>query len=292
MDAHLALKWDAVVGEGPVWDYRINQLYWVDILQGQLHRYDPQTKINQTYEIGQYVGAAVPCNKQGLILAMHHGWAFFNPENSQLSPISDPEADQPTNRFNDGKVDSHGRLWSGTMQINPQDPVGSLYMLDTNLEATVKIKDVFISNGLAWSDDDQWFYFIDSLRHKVSAYEFDPVSGDIKYHRDVFKVDPELGLPDGMTIDSLGNLWVAIYDGGCILCIDPKTGKVLEKIEVPAKKTSSCTFGGQGLDTLFITTISENTDPKTDPLAGSIFSVKPGVKGTKANFFGGLVNSD
>ena len=286
MKAELALKWNAVVGEGPVWDYRIQQLYWVDILGGHLHRYDPTNEINKTYEIGQYVGAAVPCYDRGLILAMHHGWAFFDETNSQLSPISDPEADKPANRFNDGKVDSRGRLWSGSMQINPQDPEGNLYMLDTNLEVSIKIKDVFISNGLAWSHDDQWFYFIDSLKHKVSAYAFKPETGEINYERDIYRIDPNLGLPDGMTIDAEGNLWIAIYDGGCILCVNPANGRVLEKIEVPAKKTSSCTFGGENLDTLFITTISENTDSEKDPLAGSIFAVRPGVKGVKASFFG------
>ncbi len=287
MKAELALKWDATVGEGPVWDYRIQQLYWVDILRGHLYKYDPVKGVNKTYEIGQYVGAAIPRKEKGLILAMHHGWAFFDEDSASLSMISDPEATKPANRFNDGKVDSKGRLWSGTMQIEPEKPVGSLYLLDTDLKATAKLNDIYISNGMAWSEDDQVFYYIDSLQHKVMAFDFNRENGEIHYQSDVFQVDPNLGLPDGMTIDRDGNLWVAIYDGGCILCVDPTNGRILERVEVPAKKTSSCSFGGKNLDTLFITTISENTDPQEDPLAGSLFTVKPGVKGFKANFFGG-----
>ena len=287
MYAELTLKWDAIVGEGPVWDYRIQQLYWVDILRGQLHKFAPSTSQNITYEIGLYVGAAVPCSNGGLVLAMKNGWGFYDEETKQLSAISDPEENKPANRFNDGKVDSKGRLWSGTMQIDPKDPVGSLYMLDTDLKSSLKLNEVYISNGLAWSQNDQWFYYIDSLRYKIACYRFESESGSITFERDIISIDQEMGIPDGMTIDADGNLWVAIYDGGCILSINPNSGKIVGRVEVPAKKTSSCTFGGEDLDTLFITTISEDTDPNTDPLAGSIFSVKPGVKGTKANFFGG-----
>lgn len=287
MTAELALKWDAIVGEGPVWDYRIDRLYWVDILRGQLHKFDPVSSQNVTYEIGQYVGAAIPRESNGLILAMHQGWAFFDEDTQKLSKISDPEPDKPENRFNDSKVDSQGRLWSGTMQIEPEDPVGSLYLLDADLNAKQQISSVYISNGLAWSHDDQWFYYIDSLRHKIACYRFNSEKGEIKYERDVIQIDSAMGVPDGMTIDAHDNLWVAIYNGGRILCVDPAKGEVIGQVDVPAKKTSSCTFGGENLDTLYITTISEDTDPEVDPLAGSLFSVKPGVKGTKANFFKG-----
>ncbi|MEM9831345.1 MAG: SMP-30/gluconolactonase/LRE family protein [Bacteroidota bacterium] len=287
MQAELLLKWDAVVGEGPVWDYRQQCLYWVDIIRGHLYKYDPTSSHNQVFQIGQYVGAAVPRNSQGLVLALHHGFGLFDEESETLTMIYDPEVHLPENRFNDGKVDAKGRFWAGTMPINPKDPNGSLYILHPTGEVETKLDNIYISNGLAWSVDNKWFYYIDSTRGQVDCYHFDLETASIEYDREVIKIDPAIGIPDGMTIDENGNLWVAIYDGGRIIAVDPERGEIIEQIEVPAKKTSSCTFGGENLDTLFITTISENTDPLQDPSAGSLFAVKPGVKGTRTDFYGG-----
>ncbi|WKN42510.1 SMP-30/gluconolactonase/LRE family protein [Tunicatimonas pelagia] len=287
MKAALQLKWNAIVGEGPVWDYRQHCLYWVDILRGHIYKYDPQTGDNQIFEMGQYVGAAVPRSKEGLIVALQHGFGLYDEENKALTMLNDPETHLPKNRFNDGKVDAKGRLWAGTMQIDPKEPQGSLYVLDTTHKVEQKLDNIYISNGLIWSPDNQWFYFIDSLKGGVDCYRFDLETAAITYEREVLAIDPKVGVPDGMTIDEEGNLWVAVYDGGRVIAVNPNTGKIIQQIDVPAKKTSSCTFGGENLDTLFITTISENTDPNDEPLAGSLFSVKPGVRGIKANFYAG-----
>lgn len=287
MKAELELQWDAVVGEGPLWDHRQNCLYWVDIIRGHLYRYHPTSAVNQQYDIGQYIGAAVLRESGGLALALHHGFALYDEKSEQLSPLHDPEAGHPETRFNDGKVDPRGRFWAGTMQVDPRDAVGGLYMLDTDQQVSKKLSGIYISNGLAWSDDGQWFYYIDSWKHKIECYAYDQETGDIEYERDVIHIDQSLGDPDGMTIDADGNLWVAIYNGGCILCVDPASGKTLDRVEVPAKKTSCCTFGGEALDTLYITTISEDTSREEDPLAGSLFAVKPGVRGVKASLYQG-----
>ncbi len=287
MKAELLLKWDAIVGEGPVWDYRYDCLYWVDILREHVCKFDPKNGKNQVYEIGQYVGAAIPRSSDGLVLALQNGFGLYDESSRKLTMIENPEAHLPENRFNDGKVDAMGRLWAGTMQINPTEPQGNLYMLDTNHQVECKLDNIYISNGLIWSADNQWFYYIDSLKGCVDCYRFDLETAAINYERKVVSIDPAVGVPDGMTIDEEGNLWVAIYDGGRIIAVDPEIGKIVEQVDVPAKKTSSCTFGGENLDTLFITTISENTDPEDEPLAGSLFSVKPGVRGVRANFFAG-----
>lgn len=287
MKAELVLKWDAVVGEGPVWDYRQNCLYWVDIIRGHLYRYDPSSGLNQQYNIGQYIGAAVPRESGGLLLALHHGFAFYDEQKQEVTYINDPEANVPETRFNDGKADPQGRFWGGTMQITPKEPQGNLYLLDTNQTVQRKLEGIYISNGLAWSADQQWFYYIDSLKHKVECYAYDAERGEIQYVRDVIHIDPDMGDPDGMCIDNAGNLWVAIYNGGRIICVEPPTGKIIEQIAVPAQKTSCCAFGGENLDTLYITTISEDTDKEKDPLAGSLFAIKPGVTGPKVHFYRG-----
>lgn len=287
MKAELILDAKATVGEGPVWDYRKGILYWVDILQGNLHVYDPQSGSNTTHEMGQYIGAAVPREEGGLVMALHHGFAFYNDATQTLEMIRNPEANKPENRFNDGKCDPAGRFWAGTMEIEErQNPTGSLYCLNHDLSVEKKLSNLYISNGMAWSSDRTKMYFIDTLTYKVQCFAYELATGEIQYERDVAKIDPEkMGAPDGMTIDAEDNLWVAMYDGGKICCFDPVSGKLLEQIEVPARKSSSCAFGGENLDTLYITSIARDTDEETDPYAGGLFAVKPGVKGVRVDFF-------
>lgn len=289
MKAELILDAKATVGEGPVWDHRKALLYWVDIMQGHLHVYDPHADKDTVHEFGQFVGAAVPRAEEGLVMALQHGFAFYHDATQSLEMIHDPEGDLPGNRFNDGKCDPAGRFWAGTMEIEEkQNPLGNLYCLNHDLSVEKKLSNLYISNGLAWSSDHTKMYFIDTLTYKVQCFAYELTTGEIQYERDVVKIDPEqMGAPDGMTIDAEDNLWVAMYDGGKICCFDPVAGKLLEQIEVPAKKSSSCAFGGEDLDTLYITSIARDTDVQTDPYAGGLFAVKPGVKGVRADFFKG-----
>lgn len=289
MKAELILDAKAAVGEGPVWDYRKSILYWIDILQGNLHVYDPHSDTDVVHELGQLVGAAVPRKEEGLVMALQQGFAFYNDATKTLTMLHDPEADLPGNRFNDGKCDPAGRFWAGTMEHDEKEnALGSLYCLYHDLNVGKKLSGLYVSNGMAWSSDQTKMYFIDTLTYKVQCFAYDLSTGEIEFERDAVKIDPEkLGAPDGMTIDAEDNLWVAMYDGGKVCCFDPNTGKLLEQIEVPAKKSSSCTFGGEDLDTLYITSIARGTDPETDPQAGGLFAIKPGVKGVRADFFNG-----
>lgn len=288
MQAELILDAKAIVGEGPVWDHRQALLYWVDIMHGHLHVYDPQTNKDVVHEIGQYIGAAVPRENGGLVMALQHGFAFYDTSSENLEMIHDPEQHMPGNRFNDGKCDPAGRFWAGTMEIEEQNPTGSLYYLNPDLHVQKKLSNIHISNGLAWSGDHAKMYFIDTLTYKVQCFAYEITTGEIQYERDVVKIDrKKMGAPDGMTIDAEDNLWVAMYDGGKVCCFDPDTGTLLEQIAVPAKKSSSCAFGGENLDTLFITSIGRDTDAQTDPYAGGLFAIQPGVKGVRADFFNG-----
>lgn len=269
------------LGEGPVWDYNRQKLWWVDIPNGLLYLYNPSNGENQAFKFDQMVGAAIPCeNSNRLILAMQHGFAFFNPDTGELQNITDPESDFPLNRFNDGKCDPAGRLWAGTMAINPpRTKVGALYCLNTDLKLTKKMSDVIVSNGLAWTKAADKMFYIDTRQFKMMSFDYDVASGEISNQQDflVFETD----LPDGMTIDENDNLWVAFYLGGKVVCFDSQTGKALEEIKVPALCTTSCTFGGENLETLFITSGAK----EGNELGGALFAVKPGVKGRKAGFF-------
>lgn len=269
------------LGEGPVWDHRIQKLWWVDIPNGLIHCYNPENGHNTTHSIGQMVGAAIPCEKEGqMILAMQHGFAFFHSDTGGLQLISDPESDRPLNRFNDGKCDPAGRLWAGTMSIDPpREAVGNLYRMDTDLRVTKMLSDIKVSNGLAWTKAADKLFYIDTRQFKMMSFDYDPATGEISNQQDflIFEKD----LPDGMCIDENDNLWAAFYLGGKIVCFDSRTGEELDKIEVPAQCTTSCCFGGENLDTLYITSGAK----EGDELGGGLFAVQPGVRGRKTNFF-------
>src|SRR5262245_47344755 len=123
----------ALVGEGPIWDVERQVLYWVDILSHKLYIYDPVKDESTAFDVGQAVGTVVPRVSGGLMLAMHHGFAAFDPETGTLTPIYDPEAHLPDSRFNDGKCDPAGRFWAGTMAFDHKEPVGNLYRMETDL---------------------------------------------------------------------------------------------------------------------------------------------------------------
>jgi len=271
---------NTILGEGPVWDYRTDELIWVDIPNGLIHSCNLENKTCTTDNIGQMVGAAIPCDNGHLLLAMQHGFAFFNSATKKLHHIADPESDLPRNRFNDGKCDPAGRLWAGTMSIDPpRDAVGSLYRLDNDLKVTKILSDIKVSNGLAWTMAANKMFYNDTRQNKMMSFDYDNESGDIENQQDFLVFDKEL--PDGMTIDENDNLWVCFYLGGKVVCYDSTTAKELQVIEVPAYCTTSCTFGGENLDTLYITT---GAYEKSDT-GNTLFAVKPGVKGLKANFF-------
>ncbi len=268
------------LGEGPVWDYRNSELRWVDIPNGLIHSCNLENQTTHTDDIGQMVGAAVPCDNGNWILAMQHGFAFFNPITKELQNISDPESHLPFNRFNDGKCDPAGRLWAGTMSIDPpRDAVGSLYRVDADLSVKKMLSDIKVSNGLAWTKKADKMFYIDTRQFKMMSFDYDLETGNIENQQDFLVFDGEL--PDGMTIDENDNLWVCFYLGGKVVCYDSNTGKELEVIRVPAMCTTCCTFGGEHLDTLFITTGAK----EGDEFGGTLFAVQPGVKGMKVDLF-------
>jgi sugar lactone lactonase YvrE len=152
------------------------------------------------------------------------------------------------------------------------------------------VPDVGVSNGLAWNATGETVYFIDSYARTLSAFDYDLGRGELSGRRIVRTFPAEGGLPDGMTIDRAGRLWIALWGGGAVVCCDPQTGAELARVEVPASLTTSCAFGGPALDELFITSARINLTPEQlarEPLAGSIFRVRPGAVGLPAALFGG-----
>lgn len=148
---------------------------------------------------------------------------------------------------------------------------------------------ITISNGIVWTKDGRTMYYTDTPTGKIRAYDFDPWNATLSNERVAVEVPVELGFPDGMTIDADDMLWVALWNGNAVVRFDPKTGEILQKIEVPAHNVSSCAFGGPNLDILYITSARvdmSEAELEAFPLAGSVFEVKPGVHGVKSTFFG------
>ena len=280
----------AVLGEGPVWDERSQLLYWLDIERGRICRFDPASKSNQEWLLGTRVGFAVLTEQGDMLAGTQEGLIRFSCETGEHTPYANPESDLPQNRFNDGKCDLQGRLWAGTMSVEEADGAGSLYRVTAPAGVSPQVSSVTISNGLAWTADSSAMYFIDSPTRRIDGFDFTPETGEIANRRTAIALEEGIGYPDGMTIDSEDMLWVALWEGWGVGRFNPKTGEMLAKIEVPVACVTSCCFGGQNLDELYITTASRDLkeeDRPQQPDAGGLFVARPGVKGTPSIRFQG-----
>lgn len=291
--------------EGPHWDHGSQKLYFVDIANQKLCRLDPASgSVTCTYIENGPVGVAVPVEDEPNKFVAGSGTDFVlvtwdsghNVTKASTTVLTTVDKNQKGTRWNDGKVDSSGRFWGGTMgpEING-DVVpnkGTFYRIGKDFDPRVEISPVSISNGLAWNKEDDTFYYIDSPTRQIAAYDYNPLSGTISNKRIVFDLEKNniaTGVPDGMTIDTDGNLWIAVFNGSVVLNVNPKTGKLIRTIRLPAERVTSVAFGGPNLQILYITTSSyglSDAEKKKQPKAGSIFEVKGlGVNGLLANSF-------
>jgi len=192
-------------------------------------------------------------------------------------------------RYNDGKCDPAGRLWVGSMGMEPPNRYkASLYRLDQDLSITRILDSITVSNGICWSLDKTKMYYIDTPTGKVKVFDYDDQTGGISNGRTAVEIPDGMGGPDGMTIDSEGHLWVCLWGGSCVGCFDPETGELLKRINIPAKNITSCAFGGKDLQTLFVTSANTGMSPEDAekyPHAGGLFAVEMDVKGVPTFFF-------
>jgi len=279
----VALRTDAHLGEGPVWDGRTDTLVWVDILDGVVHRFDPSTGEDEATFVGQPVGAAVPRLGGGLLLALRDGFGLQEPDGS-VSLLAEVEAEMPMSRMNDGKCDPAGRLWAGTMDEDHAPGRGALYRLDHDRRVTRMVSEVTVSNGLAWSPDGATMYYVDTPTQGVDAFDFDLATGEVANRRRLITIPGEDGSPDGMTVDSDGCLWVALWGGFALRRYTPH-GALEDVVPMPVSRVTSCAFGGADLRELYVTTARRalgSQELASQPLAGSLFRLRPGVAGLPA----------
>ncbi len=289
-EAELLHKADSTLGEGPVWDHRQQHLFWVDIEGCKLHCHQPAANENQHWEFNEMIGAVVPKADGNLLLALESGLATYDLANNNLIRHEALNNSDPMLRFNDGKCDLNGNFWIGTMHKAFVPGTGNLYRVSPDYKTTLQIRGTTISNGMAWSPDNALFYYIDSPTYNLFGYDFDVATSEISNPKTLFNIPRSYGSADGMTIDKEGMLWIAHWGGGCVRRWDPVSGKVLQTVLVDAPHVTSCCFGGEDLNMLYITTAKSglnDQESKAAPLSGGLFCIKTEVSGFPVSYFKG-----
>jgi sugar lactone lactonase YvrE len=278
------------LGEGIFWCPVERALYWVDVpMPSYLHRWDPKSGDHETWPMPEMITSLAKRNDGTLLVASHHGLNVFDPRKATLVRVAAPEADRPGNRANDGCTDRRGRFWFGTMcnnvapdgtYLDVLESTGVLYKVEPGMRIVSMEGEVGISNAICWSPDDRTMYFADTLLGAIHAYDFDLELGAISNKRVFAKLDGH-GYPDGATVDADGYLWNARWEGSSVVRFAPD-GRVDAIVAVPVSRVTCCAFGGDDLDTLYVTTSRlhlNEAELAAQPHAGGVFALKPGVKG-------------
>lgn len=284
----VAVPANAALGEGPVWDPVTSRLVWVDIVGRAVHFYDPASGQDSSVAVEEMPGVAIPRQRGGLVLAIGHGFGFLDPDGrfEQIERIPQSEV---TARMNDGNCDSAGRLWAGTMGLNAEPRAGALYRLDPDRKVTRVLEGVTESNGIDWSPDDSLMYYIDSMEKRVDVFDFDLGSGSLTGRRPFTTIEEGEILPDGLTVDAEGCVWVACWGGSQVRRYAPD-GSLERLVALPASQITSCAFGGPSLDELYVTSARDWLAPEVlarEPEAGALFVCRPGVRGRPQRTFAG-----
>jgi sugar lactone lactonase YvrE len=272
----------AELGEGPYWLAEDDCLLWVDISRRLLHMTRVQRAETSTVELDE-VSAAFPAVGGGVVTAGGHRLmlrATGPGERWAGRPVAAVPARDGI-RFNDAAVDPAGRVWVGSMDINEKEPIGTLYRLDSGGTLTPVVKGVTVSNGLGWSPDGTSMYYNDSPTGRIDMFDYDQATGEAFQRRVFADLSTADGVPDGLTVDADGCVWVAMHDGGALRRFTP-SGKLDAVVPLPVSKPTSCAFGGPGLAELYVTTASRGlTDAQrsAEPLAGRLLRLRPGPVG-------------
>ena len=282
----------AQLGEAPLWCEREQVLWWADIEGRAVHRFDPAAGTDRSWTLPSRVGCFALREQGGMVVALEDGFHFLDLATNALTPIVDPEADKPGNRFNDGTTDLKGRFIAGTMPMGPREPVAALYRLWPDRRCERLFDGLTVTNGSAYSPDGRVFYFSDSEPsvRTIWACDHDPDSGALANRRVFVDTHGLAGRPDGGTVDAEGCYWMAGVGGWQLVRFTP-AGKVDRIVEVPVEKPTKIAFGGEGLDVLYVTSIGASLSPGSEarqPQAGGLFALRvPGVQGLPQPRFAG-----
>ena len=272
-------------GEGPYWDPRRGELLFVDMQEGDVlvRRADGSL---QRHDVHPRLAGVVRARKSGgYVIGVENGFLFADATFSVLE--QGPEAfSDPSVRMNDGTCDTAGRFLCGSMGWEGGFGAGTLFSLDTDHSVSTVLTGVTISNGLHFSASGDTAFYSDTPTGRIDALSYDVGTGRFTDRRTFAVVEPALGTPDGMAIDAEGGIWTALYGGGGVARYSAD-GRLSEHVALPVTNVTACAFGGENLDTLFITTTQENIEKGTEPQAGALFAVEPGIAGAPLPMFQG-----
>jgi sugar lactone lactonase YvrE len=280
-----------LLGECPIWLADEQKLMWIDGTAGRIQTLDPSTGQVTGIDVGKTVGSIAPAASGSVIAALTHEFTLFD-QSGRPTLLATVEKDLTGNRMNDGKCDSRGRFWAGSWTID-LTPKAALYRLDADSNVDVLLEPVTCSNGIGWSPDDRLMYYVDSTTSRVDVFDFDAESGDITRRRAFVEIPESTGMPDGLTVDADGCVWLCLWGGSAVHRYDPN-GRLDIVLELPTANVTSCTFGGRDLRDLYITSAREDLDDAalaSQPEAGSVFVCRPGPTGLEPNAFAGPVNT-
>ena len=276
------------LGEGPLWDPRTGTLHWVDIVAGDVFSQPEDATAPRVTRLGVQVGClGLTVDPNILVAGLRTGWHLVNLDTGWRQFLGDPEHDRETCRFNDGSVDSAGRFWTGSLEDSESGPDGRLYRLDPDGSYRTMDEGFYCPNGIDWSPDDRWMYFVDSRQNRIYRYAFDPTDGEAR-DREIFIDTTALsGIPDGLRVDAAGDIWCAFWDGAHIARFAPD-GSLRERLAVPVLRPTSIAFGGADLRTMYITSASLGLTPSQIqrwPQSGMVLHRPADTPGLPAHVF-------
>lgn len=265
-----------LLGEGPLWDVETERLYFVDSLGRRVFRCTDRGAEMRAWMVPSEIGSMALRRDGGAVVALRDGFHGLDLETGELERWLDPEPERPTTRLNDGKVDPAGRFLCGSMDTAEAEPLGSLWSLGLDRQAAELDHGITCSNGPCFAPDGRTLYFADTFVPAIYAYDYDLGSGAATNRRLFHQPDCAPGAgPDGATVDEEGGLWTALVFDGRILRLAPD-GRVDREIRMPVVKITSLSFGGAGLDVLYVTSMAEPPlarHPGDGPLRGAVFAV-------------------
>ncbi len=287
LTADLLLDARAELAEGPRWDPRTRQVLWVDIPAGRVATLDPVTGATTGRDLGRSVGAVAPRAGGGLVAAVAEGFALLDPDGTEtVVPVGH---DTAVMRMNDGVVDPAGRFLAGSLHLAEEPGTGVLHRLDPDGRVSTLLTGATVSNGLGWSPDGRTLYYADSPTGRVDRIVYDPATGALGARTPWVHLAPEEGVPDGLVVDAEGAVWIALWGGGQVRRYAPDAA-LLTVVHVPASRVTAVAFVGEHLDRLVITTARQGLDDaalSAQPLAGGLFTARPGPVGLAPTAFAG-----
>lgn len=274
------------LGESPVWDEHNGLLYFVDISAGKINVLTPYAQVETLYQSTSRVGALALTDRGNLIFTENARVAILDLKEGAVHTHSIAIHERAGYRFNDGACDPQGRFITGLLDEGPNRKAGALYRYDNELNAQIIHRNIALPNGLAWSQDGQTLFFVDSIARAIYRADY-PTKGGLESVTLFAETPPELGRPDGIALDQAGGLWVCQFNGGCLLRYD-SNGSLSDRITMPVPRPTSCCFGGKDLDTLFITTARFAMTPAElaeYPDAGDLYAIRPAIAGVHRHVF-------